>query len=286
MKDSVKKGIFLGAIVAIIALYFVISELTQVENFYDKYEGVDLTADSEGAVRQGTYSRYMTTHQDATLPDAEVVIDVTDYIAGEDVETYSNYEGADKALYTGSASSVTWEVNIPETGFYNVWMKYYTVESRGVAVERAIYINDELPFEDAANLSFSRIWTNDGEVRVDNQGNEIRPPQVEVFDWQSSYFRDDMGYIVEPYQFYFEKGKNTITLKAVNEPVVLGELVVKGVADVVTYEDYLAQVQGKDATGDGLTHYRWYRVKILPFVPNLPFMRNMTVPHQPHSLTA
>ena len=254
MKDSVKKGIFLGAIVAIIALYFVISELTQVENFYDKYEGVDLTADSEGAVRQGTYSRYMTTHQDATLPDAEVVIDVTDYIAGEDVETYSNYEGADKALYTGSASSVTWEVNIPETGFYNVWMKYYTVESRGVAVERAIYINDELPFEDAANLSFSRIWTNDGEVRVDNQGNEIRPPQVEVFDWQSSYFRDDMGYIVEPYQFYFEKGKNTITLKAVNEPVVLGELVVKGVADVVTYEDYLAQVQGKDATGDGLTH--------------------------------
>lgn len=254
MKDSVKKGLFLGAIAAIIALFFIISELTQVENFYDKYEGVDLTVDSVGAVRQGTYSRYMVAHQGAATPDANVVVDITDYKDAEGVEVYTDYNGAAKALYTDADATVSWDIEIPEAGYYNVWMKYHTVASRGVAMERAFYINGELPFEDAANLAFARIWTNDGEVRVDNQGNEIRPPQVEVFDWESSYFRDDMGYIIEPYQFYFEKGKNTITLKSINEPLVIGELAIKAIPGAFTYEDYLASVQGKDATGAGLDY--------------------------------
>ena len=30
-----------------------------------------------------------------------------------------------------------------------------------------------------------------------------------------------MGYTVKPYEFYFEKGENELTLEAVNEPVIL-----------------------------------------------------------------
>ena len=100
---------------------------------------------------------------------------------GEGVEVYENYEGEEKALYTDTESTVTWKVNVPEAGFYNLYLEYITVESRGVAIERSVYINGELPFDDAGNIIFTRTWTDASEPKVDNQGNEIRPSQVEVY---------------------------------------------------------------------------------------------------------
>ena len=40
-------------------------------------------------------------------------------------------------------------------------------------MERVVYINGEIPFEDARNISFTRLWADGGEPKVDNQGNEI-----------------------------------------------------------------------------------------------------------------
>ena len=236
MRDSVKKIVLSGGVVLAVGTWLLIKSLNQVNDFRDKYEGYDLNADVEGTVREGTYTRYQNAHADAPYPDKDVEVPLPDYVSGENVEVYGTYEGVDNALYTGEGSSVTWEVEIPESGLYNVCLEYMTVESRGVAIERALYINGELPFDDAANIAFSRLWQDGGEVRVDNQGNEIRPTQVETYEWQSAYCRDDMGYIAGPYEFYLEKGKNEITLEAVNEPMVIGRLKLAAVKGAPSYE--------------------------------------------------
>ncbi len=77
-------------------------------------------------------------------------------------------------------------------------------------------------------------------VKKDNQGNDIRPSQAEYFGWQQAYCRDDMGYETLPYQFYFVKGENTITLQAVNEPMIIGAITVTSVTSRATYEQYKA----------------------------------------------
>ena len=254
MKDSVKKIILVGSIVAAFAIFYVVQILTGEEDFHSKYEGCDLTADVEGAVREGTYTRYLNAHAGAAYPDRGVEIALADYLSGEGVEVYNGYEGRDTALFTDSDSAVTWEVDIPQDGFYNICLEYMTVESRGVAIERSVFINGELPFEDAGNMAFTRMWTDGGDVKVDNQGNEIRPTQVETYGWQEGYCRDDMGYITEPYQFYMEKGINTITLEAVNEPMVIGRLAVTPVEKKTSYEEYLASRTGDPAGGEGLTY--------------------------------
>lgn len=254
MKDSVKKLLLLGSVAAVIGLIYLVKALTAVENFQHKYEGTDLTVDVKGAVREGTYSRYLNAHKDAICPKGEMEIAVTDYVSGENVSVHSTYEGASNVLYTEGNSKVTWQVEVPQAGFYNIYLEYLAAQSRGVAVERTLYINDELPFSGAENITFTRMWIDGGEVKVDNQGNEIRPQQVEKFGWQSAYCRDDMGYVVEPYQFYFEKGTNTITLEGVNEPMAIKSLVVKGIEDKITYEEYLASQTGSEATGEGLTY--------------------------------
>ena len=248
MKSSVKKALVAVGIIAAVVVVGVLMSLRGVEDFHEKYEGCDLTADVEGMERTGTYTLYLLDHADAVRSAQSVEVDLFDYTAEGDAEEYKNYEGVDRALYTGTGSLVTWEVNVPETGFYNIYMEYLIPESRGVAAERAVYINGEIPFDDARNISFTRIWTDGGDVRVDNQGNEIRPTQTEVYDWQTSWFRDDMGYITEPYCFYLEKGVNRIGLGAENEPVVVKKLVVSAVQDLDTYEEYLAKQPSGNAS--------------------------------------
>lgn len=215
--------------------------LQGAEDFHEKYAGTDLTRDVEGMERVGTYTGYLNEHADAQDMTCEAEIDLFDYVSSGKVEVYTNYEGTDKALFTDTDSSVSFHVQVPQTGYYNLYMEYLIPESRGVAAERGVRINGEFPFEDAQNITFTRIWTDGGEVKTDNQGNQIRPTQIEVYDWQSSCFEDDMGYITEPYRFYLEKGDNEITLEAENEPMIIRKFMVAPVSVIQSYEEYVAK---------------------------------------------
>lgn len=254
MKSSVKKVIVAACVVAVIAVIAILLSMRDVEDFREKYAGTDLSMEIAGMEREGTYTGYLSDHAGAADASESRDVDLFAYTSTGDVEIEENYEGAGKVLFTGTGSVVTWEVDVPESGFYNLYIEYLLPESRGVAAERVVYINGEVPFEDARNVSFSRIWTDGGEVRVDNQGNEIRPTQVEVYDWQTAYFRDDMGYIAEPYKFYFEKGTNSITLEGENEPMFLKKLTVSAVRDIDTYDEYLAK-QPQVNTSEGARNY-------------------------------
>ncbi len=254
MRNSAKKIIAGAAIVLAIAIVVFVLLQDRTQNFSDKYAGYDLASDVAGMEREGTYTKYLAQHADAAYPDEDVEIDLFDYTSEGEVEGCADYEGAEKALYTGAGSTVTWEAEVEKSGFYNLYMEYFAPESRGVAVERAVYVNGELPFEDAKNIAFTRIWHDGGEVKVDNQGNQIRPTQVESYEWQGAYFRDDMGYITEPYLFYMEKGKNEIMLSAENEPVALKRLTLTAVKSIASYEEYLAAQPASNATDEGLNY--------------------------------
>jgi len=248
MKGAIKKLLIFIGVIAVVCVAIWLSNFKEVENFSEKYAGADLTAEVDGLMLEGTYTGYQNEHKDAAMPQQSVEIDVLSYKEATGVETY---EG--NALYTEIGSNVTWEVDVPESGFYNLYMEYLTVESRGVPAERTLKINGEIPFDDAANITFGRIWTDKSEPIVDNQGNQIRPMQVEIYDWQSVYFKDGMGYEIEPYRFYFEKGKNTITLEGVNEPMIIRTFTLAAVEETASYEEYHAQ-GGAPATGEGLTY--------------------------------
>ena len=241
MRKNIKKILIIVAVIVIVAIIAFILSLQGAEDFHEKYAGTDLTRDVEGMERAGTYTGYLNEHADARDMTCEAEINLFDYTSTGTVEVYTNYEGTDKALFTDTDSSVSFHVQIPQTGYYNLYMEYLIPESRGVAAERGVRINGEFPFEDAQNITFTRIWTDGGEVKTDNQGNQIRPTQIEVYDWQSSCFEDDMGYITEPYRFYLEKGDNEITLEAENEPMIIRKFMVAPVSVIQSYEEYVAK---------------------------------------------
>ena len=238
------RGVLIGILCAVVIIAGVLLFSKGETNFRAKYEGVDLTTDVEGMGRSDTYDGYLRDHEGVATGSEIVEVDVTAFEG--DGETCQE-DGAD-CVYTADNHYTTWKVTVPEEGMYNILLDYKTTQARGVDIEREIYINEELPFAGAATLRFSRLWTDDpedfaedGSFRKDNQGNHIRPSQIEVYDWQQAYCRDDMGYTIDPYQFYFQAGENTISMKAVNEPFILRGISLVPVTENPTYDAYLAE---------------------------------------------
>ena len=245
MNKTLRITIIVVAVLAVIALAF---GLGGNENFHEKYEGFDLSASSSSIVRENTYKEYLTTHA-ARYPSKDISVDIFSYDETEStgIRIESGYQGAERVLITEDGSSVTWTVDVPEEGFYNLEFTYIATPSRNVNMERIIKINGVLPFTGADILTFRRLWKDQGSIRTDNQGRQIRPQQTEVFQWQSSMVKSDSGYETEPYKFYFVKGKNTITVEATNEPMVLSAVDLKAVKKVASYSEYYASVKNKSS---------------------------------------
>ncbi len=234
------RGLWIGLIVLVVAIGLIVLLGRGTQNFKDKYEGEDLTADVSGIGRSDTYNAYLAAHASDGTGDEPVRVAVEEF-EEPDGKAYLDRDEPG-AVFTDSASFVTWKVDVEKAGMYNVLLDYKTVDSRGVDMERELYINGSVPFAGAASLTFSRLWIDGGPVRTDNQGNQIRPSQVETFDWQQAYCRDAMGYVIEPYQFYFEAGENTLSLRAVNEPMILRGITLVPVREHVDYAAYSKSV--------------------------------------------
>lgn len=243
---------FLIAVVGIIAVFALFSLLPE-KNFSEKYDGFDLSTSIGVTSSAKTYADYRLEHKNARMPAVKVDVDILDFDKDESTGTSieSSFDGKDCVL-TGDRSSVTWYVDVPQAGFYNISMKYMgTEKSRHVNMERILYINDEVPFNGADILSFYRLWKDGGPIKFDNQGNSIRPIQEEILDYQTVLFKSDLGYEVEPYCFYFNEGTNKLTLESTNEPMIIAELALTPVIKYDTYEQYLAKQPSKVDSYEG-----------------------------------
>lgn len=231
--------------VAAIILIFALVSLIPEKTFKSKYEGFDLSTNVGSTSYSKTYEEYLLEHKNAKNPDVRVEINVFDFENSSYGASIKNdYYGKDIVL-TEDSSSVTWKFNVEEEGFYNIEIDYICVPSRNVNMERILYINDEIPFGGAENLSFFRMWKDGGPITQDNRGNSIRPSQIEFYDFQKVLLKNDMGYEVDPYKVYFTKGENKLTLESTNEPMGIAGISLVPVAVYDTYEQYLAKQKNK-----------------------------------------
>ncbi len=80
-------------------------------------------------------------------------------------------------------------------------------------------------------------------IRGDINGNSITPDMKQDSQWSTYYCQDTTGYYNEYFAFHFQEGPNTISLKSLREPMIIGaiELVPIGSdADILSYADYKA----------------------------------------------
>lgn len=198
-------------------------------------------------IRGITYEDYLNQHIGALNPDERIIVPLGNVTNKEMrlqiLDSFNGYAGT--VLVTDEEGFIEWEINVSEEGLYNVYIEYFPIEGRGSAIEREIWINGEMPFRGANRILFSRVWADASEITRDNRDNDIRPRQIEAPIWRQEYFRNHMGYFVEPYKFFLREGTNVIRLISVREPMAIRRIEFKQVAEVLPYNKVFEEFQNK-----------------------------------------
>lgn len=210
---------------------------------------IESNAERQSSYNERRYADYLDEFEGAARPERQIAIDAADYSRadGDGFEKLDGYEGMDgSALLTAESGTVEWTFEIAEAGLYNMSLLYFPIVGKSSAIERSLTIDGERPFREAAFLQFDRIWDNQKEqVKKDNQGNELRPKQVEKPSWSEKLFLDSDGYENEPFLFYFSKGTHTVALESTREPMVIKQLKIFQQAAPLTYEEKVKQYEAE-----------------------------------------
>lgn len=181
-------------------------------------DGSSAATTGTDSIRQTSYTNYVKKYTDAARPDKTVEVLGKDYDPASVTDaqiTVTTVDGENDVMqWANQEGSVSWTVNIPETGVYNIKMIYEALESNTNDVEFSLLIDGESPYATASRITLSKRWINESEIKQDSRQNDIRPGQISTSCWQETPLEDIDGLFNEPLEFYMEAGEHTITFES------------------------------------------------------------------------
>ncbi len=169
--------------------------------------------------------------------------------------------------------SITYEVNVPEDGIYNLAFTYLPLDKTGgnaddsddkkstSPIQLGVMIDGKTLYSGIDALSLPRMFVNNGStyenpvgnIRVDTLGNQLTPEQAEYGEFVTKYAVDPVGVVADPYKILLTAGTHKITVKSVYEPFALASIILKAPTATPSYEDYAASNSGvADYTGTAI----------------------------------
>lgn len=188
-----------------------------------------------------TYQHYLEDHKSQPFANKEILVKAatTQQTTGKVVNSVVN---KDNVLVLENGEEAAWQIDVKESGYYSIQLDYCSTGASNRNFDLVYMIDEKIPFEQSQNLVLSKIWrdedTKDGSrFRMDSRGNELMPRSVEVKEWQSRFFTDSEGFYAEPFNFYFESGRHTITLKANQGGIAIDTLKLRAFPKSKAYND-------------------------------------------------
>ena len=117
---------------------------------------------------------------------------ITSGLTGKQSESAVKYNTAGKEQWQNVGEWMSYEIEVPESGYYSLAVRYKQALLSGMYVSRKLYIDGKVPFAEAANCRFPYTST-----------------------WQTCFLGDGE----KEFEFYLEKGRHEIKLE-----VTLGEM--------------------------------------------------------------
>lgn len=218
------------------------------------------TTDTD-SIRQTSYTNYVKKYTNAARPDQTVEVLGKDYDPASVTDaqiTVTTVDGENDVMqWANQEGSVSWTVNIPETGVYNIKMIYEALESNTNDVEFSLLIDGESPYATASRITLSKRWINESEIKQDSRQNDIRPGQISTPCWQETPLEDIDGLFNEPLEFYMEAGEHTITFESEKAEFAVKSFIFYQYEAPAAYtapsDSDLTQAQGQKITLEGET---------------------------------
>ena len=223
---------------------------------------------SGNAVKYQDYAASHAQHR----PQAELRVEGRDFVRYEQQgqpalpEYRENYHGMEgTSVLTTEDSLIEYEFQVEEAGFYDLSLLYYPVPGKNSAIQRSIFLDGQLPYEELSLVEFQRIWrmdVTDSYVNAegvtlrswgkDNQGNDLKPGCVEAPEWIESSLYDSQGYVTTQLSLYLTPGVHTVSLVGLREPLLIRWLRLSNrgsVEDYQTVKDAWDSSGAQDTTG-------------------------------------
>lgn len=274
MKDTMFRRVIASALALALCASASVPAFADSEAADDSTLGTQATADDSAtgdgssaattgtdSIRQTSYTNYVKKYTDAARPDKTVEVLGKDYDPASVTDaqiTVTTVDGENDVMqWANQEGSVSWTVNIPETGVYNIKMIYEALESNTNDVEFSLLIDGESPYATASRITLSKRWINESEIKQDSRQNDIRPGQISTPCWQETPLEDIDGLFNEPLEFYMEAGEHTITFESEKAEFAVKSFTFYQYEAPAAYtapsDSDLAQAQGQKITLEGET---------------------------------
>lgn len=217
------------------------------------------------------YQDYAASHAQHR-PQAELRVEGRDFVRYEQQgqpalpEYRENYQGMEgTSVLTTEDSLIEYAFQVEEAGFYDLSLLYYPVPGKNSAIQRSIFLDGQLPYEELSLVEFQRIWrmdVTDSYVNAegvtlrswgkDNQGNDLKPGCVEAPEWIESSLYDSQGYVTTQLSLYLTPGVHTVSLVGLREPLLIRWLRLSNrgsVEEYPTVKDAWDSAGAQDTTG-------------------------------------
>lgn len=211
------------------------------------------------------YQEYISSHGQRR-PQAELKVDGADFVRYEEQnqpaspELMQDYQGMKgTSVLTAEDSLIEYEFTVEEEGLYDLSVRYYPVKGKNSAIQRSIFLDGALPYEELSLVEFQRVWmmedtgsyVNEDGVTVrswekDNQGNDLKPACVEAPEWIDSCLYDSEGYVTTQLSLYLTVGEHTVSMVGLREPMLIRSL---QLSNHISSESYETVKAAQDASG-------------------------------------
>lgn len=211
------------------------------------------------------YQEYIASHGQHR-PQAELKVDGADFVRYEEQnqpaspELMQDYQGMEgTSVLTTEDSLIEYEFTVEEEGLYDLSVLYYPVKGKNSAIQRSIFLDGALPYEELSLVEFQRVWmmedtgsyVNEDGVTVrswekDNQGNDLKPACVEAPEWIDSCLYDSEGYVTTQLSLYLTAGEHTVSMAGLREPMLVRSL---RLSNHISSESYETVKAAQNASG-------------------------------------
>ncbi len=143
---------------------------------------------------QSDYSKYLASHSDKEFAVEDVKADINKTVSSE---------------------AIDFEIEVAQSGLYNIGMSYKAADDLNGTLEFGIKIDGEYPFSEAQDFYLSRIYCDEGDKRVDGLGNEFAAKQIPYDDFYFATLTDITKWTNDEYFVYLDAGVHTVSITSV-----------------------------------------------------------------------
>lgn len=191
----------------------------------------------------GTLASYGLKDSDSVMLKAE---DAKTEKGEPDLQTNENGYTGKSISSNEAAGSLSWQLEVPKTGLYEIDIDYSPVDGDKSDIQRRLKIDGALPFQESGNIGFNRKWKEISDIpQKDFNGDERVPKLEQVISWETNEVTDVDGMIPGSFRYLLTAGTHTITMEYVNADMLIGNIVLRPATDLGSYAQVKANYDAK-----------------------------------------